>query len=107
MILMVMIMIKLFLVSSAGIDCFKCVSTNGSNPLCEDPFHNNYTSNILERPCMGGRKGRNGLFPASACIKVAGTYGKMTIRIKYLDLCRLFKSTYRLTTVFADFMFGS
>ena len=25
---------------------------------------------------MGGRKGRNGLFPASACIKVSGTYGK-------------------------------
>ncbi len=83
-------MIKLFSVSSAGIDCFKCVSTNGSNPLCEDPFHNNYTSNILERPCMGGRKGRNGLFPASACIKVAGTYGKMTFRIKYFNLCRLF-----------------
>ena len=86
-------MIKLFLVSSAGIDCFKCVSTNGSNPLCEDPFHNNYTSNILERPCMGGRKGRNGLFPASACIKVAGTYCKMTFGIKYLNLCRVFYAT--------------
>jgi len=76
-------------VSSAGIDCFKCVSTNGSNPLCEDPFHNNYTSNILERPCMGGRKGRNGLFPASACIKVAGTYadgsGSIMIRGCSLD----------------------
>ena len=64
------------LVLSSGIDCFKCVSINGSNPACEDPFHNNYTSNILERPCMGGRKGRNGLFPASACIKVVGKYCK-------------------------------
>ena len=64
------------LVSSAGIDCFKCVSVNGTNPMCEDPFHNNYTSDILERPCMGGRKGRNGLFPGSSCLKVVGTYCK-------------------------------
>ena len=66
----------IFLFSAAGIDCFKCVSVNGSNPACEDPFHNNHSSNILERPCMGGRKGRNGLFPASACIKLSGTYCK-------------------------------
>ena len=44
--------------------------------MCEDPFHNNYTTDILERPCMGGRKNRNGLFPAAACIKVVGTYCK-------------------------------
>ena len=30
----------------------------------------------LEQPCMGGRKGRDGLFPASDCIKVTGYYGK-------------------------------
>lgn len=75
-------------VSSAGIDCFKCVSLNGSNPMCEDPFHNNYTTDILERPCMGGRKNRNGLFPAAACIKVAGTYsdGSGTIMIRGCSL---------------------
>merc|ERR1712087_365520 len=28
----------------------------------------------LELPCMGGRKGRDGLFPASDCIKVTGSY---------------------------------
>merc|ERR1712088_1242515 len=69
---------------ASGIDCFKCVSINGTNPSCEDPFHNNYTSDILERPCMGGRKGRNGLFPASACIKVSGTYadGSGTIMVR-------------------------
>ena len=67
-----------FYFSAIGIDCFKCVSVNGTNPSCEDPFHNNYTSNLLERPCMGGRKGRNGLFPASACIKLAGKFGKST-----------------------------
>ena len=62
--------------AEASIDCFKCVSLNNSNPACEDPFHNNYTSDLLERPCMGGRKGRNGLFPASSCIKLTGTYCK-------------------------------
>ena len=59
-----------------AIDCFKCVSLNGRNPACEDPFHNNFSSNLLESPCMGGRKGRNGLFPATACLKLSGVYGK-------------------------------
>ncbi|KAF6216784.1 hypothetical protein GE061_001134 [Apolygus lucorum] len=58
----------------AGIQCFKCVSLNGNNKACDDPFHNNYTVDILESPCLGGRKGRNGLFPATACIKLSGTY---------------------------------
>ncbi|XP_069982334.1 uncharacterized protein [Penaeus vannamei] len=57
-----------------GIDCFKCVSVNGDNPGCEDPFHNNFTVGMLESPCMAGRKGREGLFPATACIKLAGIY---------------------------------
>lgn len=57
-----------------AIDCFKCVSINGDNPACDDPFHNNYTAEIYESPCMGGRKDRNGLFPATACIKMAGQY---------------------------------
>ncbi|CAG0888763.1 unnamed protein product [Cyprideis torosa] len=57
-----------------AIACFKCVSRNGDNPACEDPFHNNYTEDLLQSPCMGGRKGRNGLFPATACIKLAGYY---------------------------------
>ncbi|XP_039281716.1 uncharacterized protein LOC111061876 isoform X2 [Nilaparvata lugens] len=57
-----------------SIGCFKCVSINGNNPACDDPFHNNYTVDILESPCMGGRKGRNGLFPATACIKLTGIY---------------------------------
>ncbi|CAD6991359.1 uncharacterized protein LOC101452097 [Ceratitis capitata] len=56
------------------IDCFKCVSFNGANKACDDPFHNNYSTAILESPCMGGRKGRDGLFPATACIKIAGIY---------------------------------
>ncbi|XP_046658455.1 uncharacterized protein LOC124352811 isoform X1 [Homalodisca vitripennis] len=63
-----------FQIVSASIDCFKCVSLNFDNPACDDPFHNNYTKDILESPCMGGRKGRNGLFPATACIKLTGVY---------------------------------
>jgi hypothetical protein len=72
------------LVSASGIDCFKCVSLNGTNQSCEDPFHNNYTTGLLESPCMSGRKGRNGLFPASACVKLSGTYadGSGTIMVR-------------------------
>merc|ERR1719270_1852824 len=61
---------------ASSIACFKCVSAGGDNPNCEDPFHNNMTMGevTLEQPCMGGRKGRDGLFPASDCIKVTGYY---------------------------------
>lgn len=58
-----------------AIDCFKCVSMNGTNAACDDPFHNNHSTDILESPCMGGRKGRDGYFPATSCIKIAGIYG--------------------------------
>ncbi|KAF4531471.1 hypothetical protein B566_EDAN004242 [Ephemera danica] len=64
-------------VAGRAIDCFKCVSVAGSNPPCDDPFHNNYSTALLESPCMGGRKGRNGLFPATACIKLNGIYGTL------------------------------
>ncbi|OWR48519.1 hypothetical protein KGM_201588 [Danaus plexippus plexippus] len=57
-----------------SIDCFKCVSMNGQFPPCDDPFHNNHSLNMLEGPCMGGRKGRDGLFPATSCIKMAGVF---------------------------------
>jgi len=58
------------------IACFKCVSVAGDNPGCEDKFHNNVTEDLVEldSPCMGGRKGRDGVFPASDCIKVTGVY---------------------------------
>ncbi|XP_065344581.1 uncharacterized protein LOC135942398 isoform X2 [Cloeon dipterum] len=73
----------------ASIDCFKCISIGGNNPECDDPFHNNYSTTILESPCMGGRKGRNGLFPATACIKLAGVYEdngvQLTVRGCALD----------------------
>ena len=66
----------------ACIACFKCVSVDGDNPSCEDKFHNNATEDMVElvSPCMGGRKGRDGLFPASDCIKVTGSYGESFLR---------------------------
>lgn len=40
-------------------------------------IQNNVTNSILESPCMGGRKGRDGVFPATSCIKIAGYFGKV------------------------------
>ncbi|XP_050421522.1 uncharacterized protein LOC126833956 [Adelges cooleyi] len=75
--------------ANAGIDCFKCVSLEWKNRACDDPFHNNFSSGLLESPCMGGRKNRNGLFPATACIKLTGYYQKtgqhVTVRGCALD----------------------
>lgn len=62
------------MLSGHGIDCFKCISIDNDYPPCEDPFHNNYTLDIFESPCMGGRKGRDGLFPATSCIKITGIF---------------------------------
>ncbi|OAD59799.1 hypothetical protein WN48_08020 [Eufriesea mexicana] len=79
------------LVVSEGwaIDCFKCVSIDGDNKPCDDPFHNNGSLAFLESPCLGGRKGRDGLFPATACIKIAGIYDEsgisLTVRSCALD----------------------
>ncbi|XP_013138487.1 PREDICTED: uncharacterized protein LOC106103299 [Papilio polytes] len=67
-----------------SIDCFKCVSMNGRFPACDDPFHNNHSLQLLESPCMGGRKGRDGLFPALMCIS-DDTGEKITVRGCGLD----------------------
>ncbi|XP_019877824.1 uncharacterized protein LOC109605669 [Aethina tumida] len=61
-------------IAVVGIDCFKCISINNDYQACEDPFHNNYTTDIFQSPCMGGRKGRDGLFPATSCIKITGVF---------------------------------
>ncbi|XP_076359049.1 uncharacterized protein LOC143251656 isoform X1 [Tachypleus tridentatus] len=70
----VLIILFLNILGVKALDCFKCVSIEGDNPACEDPFHNNYTTDVLESPCWAGRKHRNGLFPATACIKLSGKY---------------------------------
>ncbi|XP_068247438.1 uncharacterized protein [Palaemon carinicauda] len=67
-----------------GLDCFRCGSFNGSDPHCEDPFHHNYSVHYLASPCLAGWKGRNGLFPASQCVKISGyvygTHETITVR---------------------------
>ncbi|XP_050676517.1 uncharacterized protein LOC126973336 [Leptidea sinapis] len=70
----VVFVLLLFIETAHSIDCFKCVSQNGHFPACDDPFHNNHSLQMLESPCMGGRKGRDGLFPATSCIKIAGFF---------------------------------
>ncbi|XP_018397877.1 PREDICTED: uncharacterized protein LOC108775913 [Cyphomyrmex costatus] len=64
-----------------AIDCFKCVSIDGDNKPCDDPFHNNGSRAFLESPCLGGRKGRDGLFPATACLKIAGVYDESGVTL--------------------------
>ncbi|XP_043480655.1 uncharacterized protein LOC122510231 [Leptopilina heterotoma] len=72
-----------------ALDCFHCVSIGGDNKPCDDPFHNNGSLEFLESPCLGGRKNRDGLFPATACVKIAGIYYdsgvSLTIRSCALD----------------------
>lgn len=63
------------------IDCFKCISINHDYKPCEDPFHNNHTTDILHSPCMGGRKGRDGVFPATSCVKITGVFGIYTFKV--------------------------
>ncbi|KAJ8921518.1 hypothetical protein NQ315_003136 [Exocentrus adspersus] len=67
------ILLSFFFLAFA-IDCFKCISINKDYPACEDPFHNNYTLDVFQSPCMAGRKGRDGLFPATSCVKINGVF---------------------------------
>lgn len=60
--------------SSDAIDCFKCSSVNGSNPDCEDVFHNDRNQTFLHSPCLAGWKDRRGLFPATVCLKLSGYF---------------------------------
>ncbi|XP_042207483.1 uncharacterized protein LOC121856203 [Homarus americanus] len=57
-----------------GLDCFKCGSINGSDPHCIDPFHHNFSSSYLSSPCLAGWKERQGLFPATHCVKLSGYF---------------------------------
>lgn len=65
----------IFNIDCMAIDCFKCQSYGGANPWCEDPFHHNFSVSILHTSCMAGRKGRDGMYPATACIKLSGRFG--------------------------------
>ncbi len=64
---------------SSAIGCYVCQSLNGDNPFCEDPF-NTTSVDYFQPDCKSGRKGRAGLFPADACVKVSGKYRKKALR---------------------------
>lgn len=79
-----------------GVDCYKCTSRNGSNPACEDPFHNLNSTRmtgpitpdpppnvIYQTPCWAGKKNKEGLFLASACIKLTGTFGECDLDLLF------------------------
>ena len=73
------------------IGCFVCTSVNGSDPACEDP----HLSRNFQDPCLTNLKGRwydqiytqmikvnscvfvlrSGMYPASSCLKISGSYG--------------------------------
>ena len=59
--------------------CFYCKSVNNDNPACDDPFNATlaYEAGLYQESCMTGMKGRDGLFPGSACVKVKGYYSKI------------------------------
>lgn len=56
----------------SSIACYKCSSINGSNPLCEDIFQGDMeeTTPLFHNPCLTNLRGRQGLFPATHCIKL-------------------------------------
>ena len=62
--------------------CFRCESWNGSNPECEDTFNSTaaFLKGFYEQNCMSYMKSRNGLYPATACVKIKGKISKF---IKY------------------------
>jgi hypothetical protein len=68
--LLIIILNYCFLVSS--ISCYKCLSINGSNLLCEDLFQGDIAGrpSLLYTPCLTYLRGRQGLFPATYCIKL-------------------------------------
>ncbi|XP_042856601.1 uncharacterized protein LOC122243174 [Penaeus japonicus] len=78
-----------FIPCAGALDCFRCGSFNGSDPHCDDPFHFNYSSHYLASPCLAGWKNRNGLYPASHCIKLSGyfyeTSQRMVVRSCTID----------------------
>lgn len=53
-----------------GIGCFVCSSIDGSEPDCDDTFNN--TGKFYKPHCMAPRPMRNGVFPATSCIKLKG-----------------------------------
>ena len=67
-----------------SLGCFVCQSLNRSDERCEDPF-NATEPELFQSDCQSYRKGRDGLFPASACVKVKGTYCKNNLSAEIIN----------------------
>ncbi|XP_050693465.1 uncharacterized protein LOC126984123 [Eriocheir sinensis] len=80
-----------------GLDCFKCGSVNGSDPWCGDPFHHNHSAAYLASPCLAGWKNRQGVFPASHCVKLSG-YFYETSETMYVRGCTTDSGTLTVDT---------
>ncbi len=64
-----------------SVGCFMCSSYNNSDPSCHDPF-NPVETGIYHKDCKTTVPGRNGLFPAHFCVKMSGTSGEMSRRVR-------------------------
>ncbi|UJR26190.1 hypothetical protein I4U23_007533 [Adineta vaga] len=57
-------------ISSQGLSCFKCMTTNPSDDGCRDPFSS--LINPVQINCQATSVGKNGTFPARFCVKISG-----------------------------------
>lgn len=64
------------------------MSTNGSNPACEDPID---ASVSIQRPCQQTMSGHNGLFYAYYCTKIKGIRQRdgATLLIRHCSMDKL------------------
>ena len=66
-----------------AIGCFRCESWNNSHPACDDPFNSTlaYSAGYYEEACLSFMKNREGLYPATACVKISGNIGMRTLEL--------------------------
>ena len=74
----------------ASIACYKCFSVNGSDPACEDYFQGDMTDtpSLLQPSCMTNVRGRQGIFPATHCIKLVVYVGSPPVQHIYRTCSR-------------------
>ncbi|CAF0770155.1 unnamed protein product [Adineta steineri] len=56
--------------SSQGVSCYKCMTTDPTNDACQDPFSS--LLNPIQNDCQATSVGKIGTFPARYCVKITG-----------------------------------
>ena len=76
--------------------CFRCESWNGSNPECEDTFNSTaaFLKGFYEQNCMSYMKSRNGLYPATACVKIKGKISKFLHFLNIKKYVHVLRNSY-------------